>query len=392
MKRFLASSRAVSTGPGFVHRLRCCFGCANATAGALLVATVAASHLILLPLSLVYPATTVAADDLVSGDNLYLRERGKAIALTQTSLRLPALTNIPLTVQSTTESGATAAEPLRSVRPVIDSEGLAVVELYARSDGDVPELICHSFVQSGDSSGPAQLVTLTATQRPQQWHGSCRVLPGTVVILVQMTKQTQANAVYGLAIGDAEQVLHNLLKFADMDIVDLLQIAKIAVRAYPQNDFAGTVFNSLFPVRHHVVNRAKHKLLGRSPDQIRKQEKHSFDLAMRNGVDGRGYRLQDYLRDYPGGRFSVKARLEIPKRKRVLFESLPRWAERRAENVLRIVLLWQDSYQKVDALQKYILAYPHGRFVPIVRSEIGRIRDVAEADVLAAQMTAGSMR
>ncbi len=338
------------------------------------------------------PVPSLTADDGQPADALLIKEQGVMVSVHQTALRPPALLHVPVLKRSGSSSGASTTEPLRSVTPIRDSDGLAVVELYARSGADTPELTCHTFVRSGDSSGEAGIVNLRPTPQPQLWRGHCRVPAGTAIILVQLTRQTEANVVFGLAIGDAEQTLNNLLLSADMAIVDHLNIARVVMQSYPQNQQARTIFNALSPFRLRTVSRARHRLLDQSLDQFRKQEKHSFGLAMRNGVDGRGYRLQDYLRDYPDGRFSVKARLEIPKRKRALFESLPGWAERRAENVLRTVLLWPDSEQKVDALRKYIQAYPHGRFVTIVRSEIGRIQDLADARSIADQMTAKNTR
>lgn|GEM_PF-6680630 len=286
-----------------------------------------------------------------------------------------------------------ASEPAASTASTTDAPAThTVVRLYVRANSSqIPVLSCISVGSAGYSTAAVAPARLNATGDKTVWQTQCPVEPETGMVFVNLVPEAAAERNYLLAFKHTERILSAYLDRADLDMYFRTDMAALINRLYPEQRKARHTLANVSPfVRKHIAH-AKQRLIGKSWDQYRKQEQHSYNLSMRNGVKGRGYRLQNYLRDYPSGRYAASVRLEILQRKKDLFLSKPRWAERRAENNLQIVLHWTDNQRKIDALRKYLVAYPNGRLVSLVRIEIGRVSNALGLDALSSQMTAENL-
>lgn len=345
------------------------------------------------PAHVVLAASLFSLTQIASGnqqipdiDGVYVIDTGVPVALAQTPLRAPILLDVP--VSNINNVSLPSSAPIQTVIPVIDTDDAVVLEFYIR-DEDAPDLkaTCYSMLSSGDLSAETKIILKETAGQSSVRVARCAITSETAFLFLKLGKPDQVIELYAVCLDDAERTLSNLLAVSDMDLNSLLDIAAVVLRTYPENQRAKQTFAELSPFQHRIENRSTLRLPGQSLEQFRKQEKHSFGLARRNGISGRGYRLQHYLRDYPNGVFAPLARMEILAVKRAAVNSQPGWAELRAEKVLRVVMLWDDNNeQKIAALKKYTVAYPNARLNHIVRSEIARLTELKLPDTVAQQM------
>ena len=202
----------------------------------------------------------------------------------------------------------------------------------------------------------------------------CHFRPETMLVHLTLNNRRRPQSQYTLAIVNPQHIYDELLTDSNLSLQSRLNVARMALADLPTHGVANDYLANLIPFQHAVRNKSLQRLLGQSPGQYREQEIYSYKLAMRNGSNEAGYSLKDYLKDYPLGRFVDQARLEISRRRRDLYLAEPRWFEQRAESILRQIMKWADSDEKTSALNKYLLAYPDGRFTLSVKLEIDRLK------------------
>jgi len=330
------------------------------------------------------PITQAASPEF---DGVYIIDDGRPVTLLRTNLEVPAFLQLVVG-----EANSDAAPETQTENAVDLTADEVRFNFYVRTASSrMPAMKCIAVGPAGYSAGAVSVAELTSTEDDLVWHAQCDAATRTALIFVNLIAEEDVQELFVGAVDNGGAVLRAFLNRPGLDPYFLVDLAALVQRLYPDYEKARSMFDNVSPFIYRHIAQSRQRLLGTSWDQYAKQEKHSYSLAMRNGVDGRGYRLQDYLRDYPSGKFAAAARVEIPERKKAIFLNRPRWAERRAENNLQMVLQWEDNQRKVNALKKYIIAYPHGRLVSLVRTEIGRVSNNLDAGALTEQMTAENL-